>query len=75
MIKEHQSYIYASKVIKKQIPAPKYVIKQCKIFKNIADGKDKKYCIDEEKIEQIDDILKLLIMPKRIKSRTNNIRM
>ena len=43
MITKHQSYCYADKVVKNEIPAPKYVIKQCKKFLEICDGKSEKY--------------------------------
>lgn len=42
--------------------------KQCKDFIKIADGKDKKYIIDERKVKQIDNLLKLLIMPKGLRA-------
>lgn len=63
MIKIHPSYLYAQKVVKKQVNAPKYVIKQAKEFLRIADGKDKKYCINESTVELIDALLRLFIMP------------
>lgn len=47
---------------------PKYVKKQCREFINIADGKSDKYYLDEEKIKQIENVLKLLIMPKGLKA-------
>lgn len=68
MIKEHRSYKYALEVTKKKVPAPKYVIKQCKEFIKICNGKDKKYVINESTVKKIDNILKLLIMPKGLKA-------
>lgn len=68
MIKEHQSYKYALDVTKKKVPAPKYVIKQCKDFIKICNGKDKKYVINESTVKKIDNLLKLLIMPKGLKA-------
>ena len=67
MIK-HKSYAYADKVVKNEIPAPKYVIKQCEEFLKICDGKDERYFLDEQKLNQIDDILKLLVMPRGLKA-------
>ena len=66
-IKNNKAYIYAKDCIKSK-EAPKYVKKQCKKFIEIADGKDKKYCINEEKVKQIENVLKLLIMPKGLKA-------
>lgn len=64
---ENKAYIYAKQCIKSK-DAPKYVKKQCKEFIKIADGKCEKYCINEEKVNQIENILKLLIMPKGLKA-------
>lgn len=69
MIRKHPSYRYACDVLAGKINAPKYVILQCSQFKQIADGKNKKYCIDEDKVSLIDDVLGLLIMPKGLKAR------
>ena len=66
MIKENKAYIYAKTYKSKEIP--KYVKKQCREFIKIADGKDEKYCINEKRVEQIENILKLLIMPKGLKA-------
>ena len=68
MITKHQSYCYADKVVKNEIPAPKYVIKQCKKFLEICDGKSEKYFLDEQKLQRINDILKLLVMPRGLKT-------
>ena len=67
MIK-HKSYAYADKVVKNEIPAPKYVIKQCEEFLKICEGKDERYFLDEQKLNQIDDVLKLLVMPRGLKA-------
>lgn len=67
MIKESKAYIYAKQSIKSK-DVPKYVKKQCREFIKIADGKDEKYCINEKRVEQIENILKLLIMPKGLKA-------
>lgn len=68
MIKLYQSYNYAQKVINKEIPAPKYVIKQCEEFLKICEGQSDKYFLSEIKLKQIDDILKLLVMPRGLKA-------
>ena len=51
-IKLHQSYKYAIGVVNKTIIAPKYVVKTCKEFINIADGKSRKYVIDLETLKK-----------------------
>lgn len=63
----NQAYKYAKECIKSK-NAPKYVKKQCKEFLRIADGKDSKYYVNEEKVKQIENILSLLIMPKGLKA-------
>lgn len=55
---------YAKAVVGKQINAPKYVRKQCRLYLRIANGRDKKYCIDRTKREQIISLTKLLIVPR-----------
>lgn len=47
---------------------PKYVKKQMKVFLKDYDGKNKKYFVDESKVRMIEEILKLLIMPKGLKA-------
>ena len=76
MIKTHPSYQYAGKVVSgrlknaagKKTKAPKYVIKQCKKWLAIADGKSDKWKVDEKKVKVIDGLLKLLTMPKGLKA-------
>ena len=65
---KNKGYEYAKSIVAGEITAPKYVIKQCEEFIKIADGKDEKYVINEEKERQIEAILKLLIMPKGLKA-------
>ena len=55
---------YARAVINKEINAPKYVKKQCRLYLKIADGKDKKYCTDKTKRSKIIEMTKLLIVPR-----------
>ena len=61
---------YANFCIKSK-EVPKYVKKQAREFIKIAKGKDKKYCIDENKLSQMENVLKILIMPKGLKSGLN----
>ena len=65
---KNKAYDYAKNIVNKKIKAPKYVIKQCKQFIKIADDKDPKYVINKTKVNQIEAILKLLIMPKGLKA-------
>ena len=63
----NKAYQYAKSSIKSK-DVPKYVKKQMKEFIKIADGKDEKYYINEDKVKQIENVLKLLIMPKGLKA-------
>lgn len=63
----NKAYLYAKKSIRSK-DVPKYVKKQCREFIKIADGKNEKYYLDEEKVKQIENVLKLLIMPKGLKA-------
>ena len=65
---KNKAYQYAKAVVDKKIIAPRYVIKQCKQFLKIAEDKDKKYVINNRKVNQIEAILKILIMPKGLKA-------
>ena len=62
-----KAYLYAKWCLRSKF-VPKYVKKQCKEFVKIANNKDKKYYINFEKVTQIENILKLLIMPKGLKA-------
>lgn len=64
---DNKAYLYAKWCLRSKY-VPKYVKKQCKEFIKIANGKDKKYYLNEKKVMQIENILKLLIMPKGLKS-------
>lgn len=61
--KSHPAYVYAKRVTRREVNAPKYVLKQCREFIRVADGRDKKYNINTETVAKIDALLKLFIMP------------
>ena len=58
---------YSRKAIRLK-STPKYVKKQMKVFLKDFDGKNKKYFVDESKVKMVEEILKLLIMPKGLKA-------
>lgn len=64
---ESKAYLYCKSCIRKKT-TPKYVKAQMRVFMRIAEGKDKKYKVSGAKIKQIEDILKLLIMPRGLKA-------
>lgn len=63
----HKAYDYAKKCIRAKT-TPKYVKLQLKDFIRVWDGKNKKYKISEKKLAQVENILKILIMPKGLKA-------
>ena len=62
-----KAYEYCKKSIRAKT-TPKYVKKQMRDFMRIAEGKDKRYIVSKSKYTQIEQILKLLIMPKGLKA-------
>lgn len=64
---ESKAYLYCKSCIRKKT-TPKYVKLQMRDFMRICEGKDKKYKVSAAKIKQIEDLLKLLIMPKGLKA-------
>lgn len=47
---------------------PRYVKKQMRLWMDVCDGKSEKYFVSDEKIQQVESILKLLVMPKGLKA-------
>ena len=64
---ENKAYEYCKKNIRKKT-TPKYVKLQMKEWLKIAEGKHKKYIVSEAKVKQVENILKLLNMPKGLKA-------
>ncbi len=63
----NKAYEYAKHCLKSK-DVPKYVRKQARVFIKVADGKDEKYFLDDNKVKQIENVLKILIMPKGLKA-------
>lgn len=62
-----KAYDYCKNSIKEKT-TPKYVRKQMRLFMKICEGRDKKYIVSEKKVKQVENILKILIMPKGLKA-------
>lgn len=62
-----KAYLYCKANVNKKT-TPKYVKLQMKDFIRLCEGKDKKYKVSGAKIEQVENLLKLLIMPKGLKA-------
>lgn len=63
----NKAYEYCKKNIRKKT-TPKYVKLQMKDWLKIAEGKHKKFIVSEAKVQQVENILKLLNMPKGLKA-------
>lgn len=63
----NKAYEFCKANIKKKT-TPKYVKLQMKDFMRICEGKDNKYIISQKKLTQLENILKILIMPKGLKA-------
>lgn len=62
-----KAYEYCIKCLEEET-TPKYVRLQMQEFIDIADGKSDKYVISQDKVKQLENILKILIMPKGLKA-------
>lgn len=63
----NKAYDFCKQSVKKKT-TPKYVKLQMREFMRICEGKDKKYIISEKKVKQVENILKILRMPKGLKA-------
>lgn len=63
----NKAYQFCQKCIGAET-TPKYVRLQMADFMKICEGKNKKYIVSDNKLKQIETILKLLIMPKGLKA-------
>ena len=62
-----KAYLYCKENIRKKT-TPKYVKLQMREFMSLCENKSKKYKVSVSKIKQIEDLLKILIMPKGLKA-------
>ena len=64
---KNKAYDFCKTAVKQET-TPKYVKLQMQEFINVCEGKDSKYIISEVKLKQVNNVLKLLIMPKGLKA-------
>ena len=64
---KNKAYEYCLKSLKEK-STPKYVKLQMKEFVDMCDGKNNKYIVSDKKVKQVENILKLLVMPKGLKA-------
>ena len=62
-----KAYEFCKSSVRKKT-TPKYVKLQMRDFMRISEGKDKKYIVSEKKVKQVENILKILNMPKGLKA-------
>ena len=63
----NKGYEYCKRAIDADT-TPRYVKRQMRLWMDVCEGKSDKYFVSEEKIRQVESILKLLIMPKGLKA-------
>ena len=63
----NKAYEFCQSSVKKKT-TPKYVKLQMKAWMRICEGKDKKYIVSDKKVKQIENILKILNMPKGMRA-------
>lgn len=61
-IRDHKAYQYAVSVANGDTPTGKYIIKECKKFLQELDNPDSKFFIDEDEVEKITNLTKLINM-------------
>lgn len=64
---KNKAFDYCKESVRKKT-TPKYAKLQMRDFMQICQGKDKKYIVSEKKVKQVENILKLLRMPKGLKA-------
>lgn len=68
-MRDSKAYQFCKESVKKKT-TPVYVKKQMREWMRIYEGKDGKYCVSEKKLSQLENILRMLIMPKGLKAGT-----
>ena len=65
---KNKAYEYAKGVINGEISVPRYFVNMCQNFIDVCKDKSSKYFFDVLKFGKIENILKLLIMPRGLKA-------
>ena len=63
----NKAYDFCKKSINRKT-TPKYVKLQMRDWMRLCEGKDKKYIVSDKKVKQVENILKILNMPKGLKA-------
>lgn len=67
MVLTSKAYLFCKTCIRKKT-TPKYVKLQMRDWMRVCEGKDKKYLVSEKKLTQMENILRILVMPKGLKA-------
>jgi phage terminase large subunit-like protein len=67
LMANNKAYEYCKRSVKLKT-TPKYVKAQMRDFMKISDGKSKTYMVSDAKVKQVENILKILRMPKGLKA-------
>ena len=67
VVRVNKAYEFCKRSVNRKT-TPKYVKLQMKEFMRICEGKDKKYIVSEKKLNQVENVLKILNMPKGLKA-------
>ena len=67
VLRVNKAYEFCKASVRKKT-TPKYVKLQMKEFMRICEGKDAKYVVSQKKVTQLENILKILVMPKGLKA-------
>ena len=62
-----KAYAYCVQNIRKKT-TPKYVKLQMRDFMRVHDGKDSRFMISEKRLQNVEKILRMMIMPKGLKA-------
>lgn len=63
-----KAYLYAQSAVRGEVNVPIYVKKQCQIYLDVADGKSDRYIVSVKKQEMIENITKLLFVPRGLQA-------
>ena len=63
----NKAYEFCKSSVRKKT-SPKYIKLQMRDFMQICEGKNKKYIVSEKKVKQVENILKILNMPKGLRA-------
>ena len=67
MVTMNKAYEFCKRSVRRKT-SPKYIKLQMRDFMQICEGKNKKYVVSDKKVKQVENILKILNMPKGLRA-------